>query len=535
MRKAFFTALLFSVGLFPVNGRLARAQTLRPLAHPNHYILLIDASGSMVTSEEKKSVFEKALNQTLLRKLYQEGFGETIPAFVPAEDYLTLHHFGVVTGESSTAFSRLHEYDLLTQFIHTAIIRKKGISSEVLRAQLFPAQFYQYTIMSWAKQLAMLQSEPVSSDDVSNRTFLVMVHDAQPNENSLAAEVEMVYHHARETHDKALFKVNEIDSAYRFTDGNGNNKPAWSERLQGATNAYAVVFVEAYEVISSSQSKWEAGGLQLHPVESLDIRWSKASGTAPQGTLTATLNKSFTDWIKQAQASPISLSVEADGQKISQPSLEVPFTVQGSLSCSPRLFNADLDVSLSQTDKLLGKRNLNYNYTQAIAAPLPFRCTLGFIFSTALIVLLGILLIAALVYYVYYRFYATHLEIQIPGVLMPISLRRRVQIAAPAQLVPQRELEALSLKLPNLLKQCLFYRGATVTLAAGDGPKVYWANRDVDRLDLPSSYEYVSAYWERLPDKPSSVTLNYQQGKQHMGVTLSYPGGAPEEFKGVQK
>jgi len=450
---------------------------------------------------------------------------------------MTLHNFGVVNGgDSSTAYSRLANYDLLTQFIHPSFIYQKGITAAFLKERAFPTQFYNYTLLSWAKQLALRESRPVSSDNVSQRTFLILIHDALPNENSLAEEDAMVSRWSNGKDEKARLEVNTINDKYRFTDGKGNNRPAYTEQLRDAGERYSPIFVEAYEINSTSRTSWESTGLQLHPVDALEIKWQKDSGTAPQGFVTASLRQDFMAWVKQADSSQVSLSVEADGRNISQPGLELPFIVQGELACQPRSFNTALNVSLTQTDGLLGSRTLNYTYPQTIAAPPPMRCTLAFILSVVAGVLLAILLLAALIYYLYYRLYATHLQIQIPGILTPIPLRRNVQINAPAQLVPQHGLEALSLKLPSLLKQYLFYRGASVTVAADSGQKVYWADGSNEtELKLPSSYEYISVHWDRLPDTPSLVNLNYQQGKQCIGITLSYPSGAPENSKGEQK
>jgi len=54
------------------------------------------------------------------------------------------------------------------------------------------------------------------------------------------------------------------------------------------------------------------------------------------------------------------------------------------------------------------------------------------------------------------------------------------------------DLEALSLKLPNLLKQYLFYRGATVTLAADNGQEgSLGRRRDESQSWFAIQHEYV--------------------------------------------
>src|SRR5262245_44456670 len=67
---------------------------LRHPEHPNHYVVLVDSSGSAVSPRTKREIFERTLTQELIPRLYEGGFGEVVPAFSPDRDLLTLLHFG---------------------------------------------------------------------------------------------------------------------------------------------------------------------------------------------------------------------------------------------------------------------------------------------------------------------------------------------------------------------------------------------------------------------------------------------------------
>lgn len=527
--------LLLVCSLMVINYTVC-AQTIQPLPHSNHYILLIDASGSDVTPEAKRRVYEKALLEHLLPRLYQQGFSEVIPQYDPEHDWLTLQHFGIVTGDSNTAYSRLTNYDFLTDFIHPVFVRKKAVTPDNLRQDLISLQVYQYTILSWAKELALNQSRADSKDNISNRTFMILVHDGVPNENSLAQEVEMVRRWARPSYEKVFPLINSIDSKYRFTDGKGNNSPVWSEEVNDVTNqTSAPIFIEAYEVVSVAQANWEKIGKQITPLDNLEFRWTRESGDAPEGALSASLNGSFNEWIHSAENPEVSFRLEQAHQLPSSNSLEVPVIFEGALSCTPRTFNVAFNVSMQQTDELLGTRQINYIYPRIVTAPPPWRCTLGFILFWGLVALVALIVITVGIYSLYYRFFNTHIEIELPGTIVPIHLKRRGQIAVDVPVVPQKEIEALSIKLPSLLKQRLFYRGATITLESKDGEPVRWSNNsDHSEIRLPLERQYVLAYWSKLPDKPSSIAVNYQQGNQRMDVLLSYPSALSGQPKGVK-
>ncbi len=479
-----------------------------------------------MTPEAKRKLYESALIEYLMPRIYENGFGTAIPPYDPDQDFLTLNYFGVVTGEGALAYSRLADYDLMTQFIHPAIVRKKGVGVDDLRDKLIPTQTYQYTILSWAKQIALERTRPKSQDVVNQRTFMIVVHDGVPNENSLTEEIEMVRRWAKDNYEKVSPLVSAIDRDYKFTDGQGNNKPAWAEGVRGGAQN-APVFIEAYEVVTSGRAKWEDEGKRLRPLDDLQLRWTKESGDTPEGALTASLSEDFKTWMSSAKSAEVSLAAEYGGKPHTGQGVEVPMVFQRALTCDPKTFKAVLYVSLQQTDQLLGSRTVNYaTAPNEVVAPLPTRCTLTYIVLFVVAALLAALLLALLAYYIYYRYFATHLKIEIPGTLSPIPLRRKGKLSFDAPLVPQQGLEALNLRLPSLLKQRLFYRGATIAIGSDGKQKAYWHDGGSDSiLWLPVDREYIPAYWATLPHEPSFITIQFRQKGNPAEVSLSYPAG----------
>ncbi|MGH9426188.1 MAG: hypothetical protein ACRD2L_07790, partial [Terriglobia bacterium] len=343
---------------------------------------------------------------------------------------------GVVTGPMETAYERLQEYDLLKDFIHP--IFQGRIEEANLKAKLFPTQTYQYTILTWAKQLALHHSRSDSSKSIGHRTFMIMVHDGHPNDSSIKGEMGMVRWWAGAKYGQVESLVSSIDRDYQFTDGRGNQRPAWTEEVPGGVLAEAPrFFMEAYEVTSTAQAKWETQGIQLRPLDDLRLRWTKETGESPQGLLSATLNEEFADWIKSAEHSEVSLTAGSNGQLEVRSGLETQVVFREALTCAPLTFDALLNVRLQRSDKWLGTRTVSYTHQQTVTAPPPLRCTAAFFVSVGFAALLGTLALLALAYYFYYRFRATHLDIEIPGTLAPIRLDRRGQRKGRAPVVPQ--------------------------------------------------------------------------------------------------
>lgn len=495
-------------------------QNLQIENHPNHFILLVDASGSVARPEAKKRQFERALAENLVSKLYSKGFGE-IPAYDPKQDRLTLYHFGIVTGGQQNAYSRLADYDFMTDFIHPVFERQKDVDETFLRSRIVPVQTYQYTVLSWAKQLALEKSRPAQPDEPVNRTFLIFVHDGVPNQNSLAEEVEMVNRWAKSRYEATLPIVNSINSNYVFTDGHGVKAPAWRESVNGEASD-SPAFIEIYDVNSAERSKWEEEAARLRPFKSFRFQWTSESGDEPEGKLTAVLNEEIKDWLKSGDVLETETVVDEKGKSTIKPGLDVPVRFNSSLSCGGQDgFNAGIKIGIQRSDPLLGRRTVNYVFNETVVPPGPVWCQVGFWSLNVLILLLAALAAGAVFYYVYYRFYAVPVKIDIPGMIVPVKLMRAGTKDIVIPIVPQTSIEVFSLRLPDLFRQYLFCRGATISLATERGSVKWSENSRTAEIRLPYPYMHVPAYWEETPDKASPVILSYRQGKQHMEIHFS--------------
>lgn len=503
--------------------QVAHAQTLQPQPHPNHYIVLIDASGSTGDNAAKRAIFERALSEQLIPGLYRDGFGAAVPPYDPRQDSLTLHNFGVVTGERATAYTRLKDYDLASDFIHTVLLRQSRIEATTLRELLPPTQTYNYTILAWAKQLALRQSKSTNPEEVSHRTFMIVVHDGLSNEGSPEGEADTVRRYSPDNFQKVKPMITGIDHAYVFTDGRGQQGTAWADEIRATAGS---VFVEAYEVISASDVSWAGQGLRLQPFKELRLRWTEESGARPSGILTGKLGDEFTNWMSAAGPAEVSLGAKVNGEATTGSGLELPVVFRGALSCDALPFEGTLRVSLRRADPTLGVRSLEYEHTQGVVAPVPQSCTAAFYARAAAIVLLCLLAAALIAYYFYYRLRVSHLFIEIPGTLRPIRLMRGGLIEGAAPVLPQTGLEALSLKLPGRFWQRLFYRNATLTLGVEGGGEslLGWAATDGPaHVRLPLSGGYIPAHWRRLPTEPVAINISFRQGRQSSNIRLTYP------------
>lgn len=511
-------------------SQIAYGQSIQSPPHPNNYIVLVDASGSATKTDSRRSLYEKALYEDLVAGLYNKGFGQHIPPYDPQQDRLSLYHFGVDTGDVATAYRRLAGYDLLTDFIHPFFAVQRGVSPAQLKERLLPAQTYNYTLLSWAKQLALLRSQPSNPGEISQHTFMIVIHDGLPNDHSIKGEIEMLRRWSGDNYQRVNPLVASVNHNYRFTDGNGSEGTAWAEEIVDGTNEGEPFFIEAYEVVSAEQVEWESKGKRLSPLKDFRIHWTQEGGDTPRGVLTATLNEEFAEWVGASNASKVSLGVGQDSRLGAGEGLEVSFNFDGPLTCSPQTVDATLSILLRRSDPLVSTRTVIYTHQEKVTVPRPLHCSTTFALWVVLLLLLAVSAVLILAFYFAYRFRKTHLEIEIPGTLAPIRIKRRGVCEGRAPVVPQSELEALRLNLPGPFDQWLFYRGATVTLNSGGREEdVLWsANGGMAEVCLPLPQRQVLALWQHLPAEPTVITISFRQGRQHAQVRLAYPRALAE-------
>lgn len=525
----YVSPLIFVVILLASPSAHGQVSGLRPIEHPNHYIVLIDASASTSLTATKKAAYRRALTENLVNHLYVTGFGDAIPAYDPNLDKLTLLHFGVVSGSQEKSYSRIAGYDFLRDFIHPVFIRQSEIDITRVRNNAVPAQYYQYTILSWARQLALWSSRPTDVQENANRTFMIVINDGLPNENSTRGEIDLVSKWGGSNYQRVNPIVEQIDRNYRFMDGHGEAAAAWSETVSPEN---APIFIEAFEVLSKSQIDWESRAVSLQPLRDPSIQWVNTIGNSPHGVLKANLNDDYKAWTADVNGQEVFLSATGNRERGSNAELVVPIASNEQLTCVAKSFEVTLSSSLSRIDPLLGKRTITYNHSKNVVAPLPLTCRVWFTVLMGLSILATIAVLLGLAYFLHNRLKVTQLYLDVPGTLGPIRLNRRGQREGVAMVLPQPGLEPFSLSLPGRLKQWLFYRGATISISTDQSGSVNWsASNELPQLRLPLGKGRIRAYWTRLPTMSCAINVEFKHGNHYSELTLDYPAALPQKVR----
>jgi hypothetical protein len=501
---------------------------LRRPAHPNHFVVLVDSSGSAVSPHTKREIFQRTLTQELIPRLYEGGFGEVVPAFSPDRDLLTLLHFGVVTGPSRDAYLRLREYDLLEQTIHPSRVRARGVRREDLARWILPRDVYQFSFLSWVPQLALVRLQSTGGSFEANRTFLLVAHDGQPNDHTVQAEHRSIAQFSDEgSYSQVKEAVAGIQRLYLLSDGKGGDEPAWSLPASKQDRRYPI-FVDAYEVKARADRRREKAAAGLRPFRALGFHWRRERGNRPQGVVVGELSGDLRTWLAGFKGVESALRVTGPGATADRgtpdPRFAVPVFWSGPAGCGPRSLSVGLDLKLRTEDPLLGNRTLLYTPVSQLAVPSPRVCAVSFWAKAGALVGSIFLLAALLFYYLKHRLFTTRTRVWLPGQMSPLQIERRGSQTAQALVTPKPGLEALRLELPQSWRQALFTGSAVLTLRS-DGPRALWMDGQgtTPQLRLPASHRQISAFWEEIPSSPARLTLTFCHGRQSSDLTISYP------------
>jgi hypothetical protein len=521
---------LLVVPLILLLSTVANSQSIRPQEHPNHYILLIDASGSIKKLKARWKIYEQVMRQTLPSRLYVDGFGENIPRFDPDHDFITLLNFGIVPGGIADRYAHFRSADFLTELIHPVYVRKKNVKRPELEAELLPKQYFEYTALSWSKQSALIASKAQSPEIACQRTFLIIVHDDLFNENGLSQELDEIKRTQNSSISKAIQMVEDINKDYLFCDTEGNQGWAWQELLP---KDRPLIYIDVYEVRSADQKNWQNEITNQKVFDELKLEGSSFIGDSSQVLLAATLNEEFLRKLGATQGTQCSIRLTGeDYNSVTQvklnSNLEVPVNLGKELPCDSQPFKLLIEIPINQSDKQLGTRTVNYiSREESLSAPLPFRCTLlADVWNITRWVILG-LIVLTLIYFFYFRLYATHIQVDMPGLLVPIRIKRNEVISCKIPVSPRAGLEAFSLKLPNEWIQRLFYREATIKVETNGEAKVQMQENGEKRGDikLPRNAHTIPWNWDVIPDQRTELTMTFQQKNQEGKILLSYPKG----------
>lgn len=506
-------------------GPRAGAQSVAPPPHPNHFILLVDSSGSV-----NRGALRSAVSERLLPRLFEHGFGNSAPAYDPRQDYVTLLHFGIVERAQSPAYLRLKDYKFLSEFIHPVFEHRRASRQEVAEGAV-PANSYEMTILSWAKPLALARAEGRVAGREGGRTFLIMFSDGKPNGSSSVGEEDEIRRWADKADlartEEALARVNK---AYRFL-------ALWDEEVGAGANSSDRIFMEAYEIVPVAKQELEARARSFDPFARLSFRWASESGDRPEGELSAEMKPDFLEWARASGAAGgrVSVGPGADASEAKEwdlgPGWSLPFVADRALGCEPQRYAVTLIVPLKLEDRFLGTRTLEYSYRREFTTPPASACTYSY-WGRRTAAAGGLLILAAAAaYFIYFRFYSTHIYIELPGHAVPIRVARAGTFESGTPISPREGLEAFTLRLPGGLLQRLFYQRAHVAAEMNGGPGVRLGEGGGASLALPAGRRKVDAYWEDTPDQPTTLTLTFEQGNQTSRVGLSYPKGMPEQLR----
>jgi hypothetical protein len=457
-------ALLLSLAPAPLLGQAAPALTQRP--YPNHYIVLIDASGSAVS----KRAYQSSLD-LLIERLYGAGFGDRIPAFRRGTDQISLFHFGIVA--QGNPCDELKYHDFVKELVHPdALVQRRDISRVELTGQLWPRDHYRFTFLTWARQMALFAAPP-SRMPAAGHTFLIVLTDNAWNNGTSYSEIDAAWscgEHGAVV--RATRVVDDIDALYR-TFPCHSDPPLWSRRIPNT--ARSPMYLDANEVRSDSTARWEADLREAEPLQSAIWTWTGNPLGEPTAEVAVTVADRFLKRLKEAPHATLQLSVAGahlSGHATWQGEREVvvPVRCTRPYHCQQEDATLAFAATLTQTDLLLGTRTYDYKARRPIAVALPFRCSLPFYISIALTALAAIATLAGAAYVWYYRTRETLITVKLAGSVEPVRLRWGQTREHSAYLANHPVSELMRANLPSHRLQALIYRGARFAVVAdGEG------------------------------------------------------------------
>jgi hypothetical protein len=486
---AFFGCLLLMPAL--PERLAAEATRLAVRNHPNHFIFLVDASGSTASNRRKALLYRRALSTAA--DLLFAGAGAAVPAFDPARDRITLHHFGIVDqGEASTAYLRLRQYDLASALIHPQFLHRGAVTHEELASALFPRVFYRLTISHWAEELALDASRPKTPDLVAERTFLWKIDDRSPNEGSPEQEEEFVHSWGERTsYQAARARVEAVRRGYEW--------PKVLERTVQDGPA-ATVFLAVYEVKPRLRDDWERRLAHLQPFSAARLRWTSEEAQRAGGELAVSLASELPRLLAGASA-----TLEAAGSGLrgarswrlaEGPAMTLAVERPGRLPCAPQPVDIALRAAPRLGDALVGTAIYDYVARQALLAPPPGRCgLLRRLAMTTLWALAGaVVLLAALA--VVLRSFATPLWAKLPGMSRLVALGWGGPVEQRSTLTVNPGSQLVRFHLPPFLVQLLAYPGAKLRVQGPVAGSLRWSHSDgTAPVQLPLRARTVSLLW----------------------------------------
>jgi len=359
-REYVFVLLIFLTSFVP--SSFAQPQT----NFANHYILLIDGSGSLVLGKAKTDAFYKMLRDTIATALFKTGFGATIPPCRSAIDQLSICDFGIVDGKrvkKDSARLRLREHSFKKDFIHIRANRQAGWTFEKFKKEVAPSTWYQIQVIAWAKPLALWALRQESGTPV-DKTFLIFVSDRQKREDT-----EEIADATALGDEKSAKWANEVYDQFPkeyFVRGGLDSMPwAWHCVVNPGKSDQRI-FADAYHVGSRRREAWRKEVSEISNFLKADWTWSE-SNDAPVAKITASFAPTLQNVLDSAEvvSTKLFFSRGANTAQATRNDNSV-FTAGLELADAPceniQLFS-ELELLVNHLDPILGKSPNTFHLT----------------------------------------------------------------------------------------------------------------------------------------------------------------------------
>jgi hypothetical protein len=498
-------------------GAAAAPAPLTPELGSNHYILVVDASFSTVSSPSRVTAYRRVLHERLTDAIFNGRLGN-IPPALPERDVFTILMFGIVGEERGVneAYAFLHDYSFRRHFIHPVVVRER-MTARNLNAALWPRAFYRLTVLQWAKRLALASLPPARPTDSSNRTFLIVANDGMPNEGIPSGEEDMAKRWGDATDfDDTQNLLAQNTASYRFTE---EATQQLEESINGSRHRF---FIEGHEVIPTAIDALQKQVDALQPLERFNFGYDVKQGRPTWLRTSASFSPGFLSWIRKhgGTGEPQLWHIDGNDGKPAAAGQSLSWLVPpASDPCSTVPLVAIVEGVIHHTDPLLGKGRLKYRLPQPFIAPPSPACTAEQRRRLIIAAIVAFLLLAT--YYALERLFISRPSVTVPGLNTSVALLGRER--ATPLVRPRPGIEAFSIRLPPLWRQRLFCAGMTITLSGDGVGKIEWPGGD-GSLRLPHAGN-VHALWRSAPDDAAEVVIHLKEMGWSSAVRIEFPKG----------
>ena len=507
-----------------------------PPLHPNHYVVLVDASGSNVATPAREEAYRYALGTVTEAGLWRQGFGPLVPVCDPHRDYLSIYHFGIVTdGGENNAYDRLSKGRFADAFLHPVCYWHRGGPDAPTGRSLVPHTYFDLTLLALAKPLALWAARALRPELPCNRWFMIVVTDAIPNEATLAEETAQALRFMGSANAAEVEGARKkAEHGYAFTDGQGGRGWVW-QRLVQPTDGSTPIFVEAYEVVALERAHKETDALREQPFLRLVPTWSQVRGRQT-ASVAVTLSPEFLRWSRGLGATSGEFMVVAGGgvSRVvwnGQSSLDVALPLDDHLSEAPLPGSASLSLRWRDADEWLGSREQVHEWRSPLAVPQPPPQVPRWAWIVAALIC-GLLV----AWPAYLLLWARTLRISYPGsACAPMGIGRTGQVLLKVPVAPCTEVRAFSLHLPPVRYQRAFLARARLEITTQADVAVRWSGARAPGLTvrLPQPAERLTAVWERTSQAAPQVCLAVKHLLYRGLLVLCYR--APMEGNGMHE